>query len=198
MKATERNKEIRRILAGLVTYELDGAVMTAARNLFEVQFDGGIPGTRKAQTLGIREKLWQFRFHGDVDKVYAACEEAFFHLGRRVYLYTAPDALAMLYRPAFRHALIVTMEGTEEELLLGLYTARSLQTRLNIRLAYRRIAEELPAELVETEVTMLPESEAPEAEKPEKAEEPARAESSDKPGKRLQRAQSFRAKKKKK
>lgn len=178
MKATERNREIRRILGGFVTYELNGAVLTAAKNLLQLQADGVIVGAGKARTLGISEKLHQFRFSGDVDAVYGACQDAFFRLGRRVYLYTAPDALAMLYHPIMRHSLLITMEGTEEELLLGMYTARSLQTRLNFRLTYRRLLKELPAVLEETEVTMTPESQKPaepeEAEKPEAEKKPAK------------------------
>ncbi len=150
----ERTKEIRRILTGFITYEMGGAVITAAKNLFEVQADHIFSGSDAVRVFGLRTETRQYMIAGKVQAVHEKCIQAFSNLGRRLYLKTAPEALAMLCFPFGRNPLVVTLEAKENQLLLSVYTAKAVFSNRNIRKIIERVEGALRGELTQTDVTM--------------------------------------------
>ena len=159
-------KEIRRILTGFITYEMDGTVITAAKNVFELQTDGIFAGSDNARFFGLHTVKRQYRVKGDLPAVHEACIKAFYTVGGRVYLYTAPDALAALCHLLWFNPLVITLEAQDDQLLLCVYTARSLTAALGVKLLLKRLHKSMPEGLTEIEVTMTPQ--CVEQEKPER------------------------------
>lgn len=153
----DRSKEIRRILTGFITQEMDGAVITAAQNLFRVRNDSFFNGADFARYFGLHTEMHQYTVEEkELEKTRENCVKAFFCLGRRAYLYTAPDTLAMLYRPAWHNPMVVTFDAENTQLLLCIYTARSPLAKWHSKRAMKALNELLPKNLKETEVTMKP------------------------------------------
>lgn len=205
----ERTKEIRKILTGFIsyeTYEYAGTVIVAAKNLLRYRGEGGFVGADSARFFGVRSEMKQYVIpRKKVEEVHAACFELMLNLGRRVYLYSAPDALTVLCRPAFRAPLIVTMEAKGVQLLVCVYTARTLLSRLNMRRMLEKLAQVLPSEMSEAAVTMAPASAAKtraekkaekEKKKAEKAEKKAKSaqQAAAKPDRKAQKEQKAREK----
>ena len=153
----DRSKEIRRILTGFITQEMGGAVITAAQNLFQVRNDSPFNGADFARYFGLRTEMHQYKVsQKELEQAREDCAKAFFCLGRRAYLYTAPDTLTMLYRPAWHNPMVVTFDAEDTQLLLCVYTARSPLAKWHIKRAMKALNELLPKSLRETEVTMKP------------------------------------------
>lgn len=153
----ERSKEIRRILTGFITTEMGGEVITAAQNLFRVRNDSFFNGADFARYFGLHTEMHQYTVDkSDLEQVRRDCAKAFFCLGRRAYLYTAPDALAMLYRPAWHNPMVVTFDAEDTKLLLSIYAARSPLAKWHIKHAMKALNEVLPKKLKEIKVTMQP------------------------------------------
>ena len=187
-----RTKEIRRILTGFITYELDRTVVTVAQNIFQVRGDGFSRGANSARFFGVRVAKRQYMIAGKkkVPIVHEGCINAFAQLGMRAYLYNAPEALAMLYRPILHNPCVVTLEAKENQLLLCVYTARSPLSRLNVKRMLKKLDEVLPAGMTETDVTMTPVSETAEmAEKKRKAKEKAEEKAEKKAEKKIKKAE---------
>ena len=153
-------------MTGFITYEMDGTVITAAKNLLELQTDGIFAGSDNARFLGLHTVKCQYRIKGDIPTAHAACIKAFYTVGGRVHLYTAPDALASLCHLLWFNPLVITLEAQDNQLLLCVYTARSLTAALGVKLLLKRLNKSMPEGLTETEVTMTPQ--CIEKEKPER------------------------------
>ena len=168
----DRNKEIRRILTGFIALEMGGDVITAAQNLFQVRNDNFFNGADFARYFGLRTKMRQYTVdESELEQTRKECAKAFFCLGRRAYLYTAPDTLAMLYRPAWHNPMVVTFDAEGNQLLLCVYTARSPLAEWHIKRAMKALNELLPKNLKETEVTMTPYCATAESEKKQETEQ---------------------------
>ena len=161
-----RTKEIRRILTGLITYEMDGTVITAAKSLLELQTDGIFSGSDNARLLGLRVVKHQYRIKNNIPTAHETCMKAFNTVGARVHLYTAPDALAVLCHLLWFNPLVLTLEAQDDQLLLCVYTARSLTAAWGVKLLRKRLDKGMPKNLEEVEVTMTPQCIEPE--KPER------------------------------
>ena len=161
-----RAKEIRRILTGFITYEMDGTVITAARNLFELQTDGIFSGSDSARLLGLHIVKHQYKIKNNISTAHETCIKAFNTVGARVHLYTAPDALTVLCHLLWFNPLVLTLEAQDDQLLLCVYTARSLTAAWGVKLLRKRLDKGMPKNLEEVEVTMTPQCIEPE--KPER------------------------------
>lgn len=159
-------KEIRRILTGFITYEMDGIVITAARNLLELQTDGIFSGSDSARLLGLHIVKHQYRIKNNIPTTHETCIKAFNTVGARVHLYTAPDALTVLCHLLWFNPLVLTLEAQDDQLLLCVYTARSLTAAWGVKLLLKRLNKAMPKNLGEVEVTMTPQCIEPE--KPER------------------------------
>lgn len=171
----KRTREVRAILAGFISYELDGAVITAAKDLSDLENPDFYPGADGAFVLGVHKVMQQYTVQGNVKTAHEACIRAFANLGRRAFLHTAPDALVMLCKPPAGSAVVVTLEAEGKQLLLCIYTARTPLCLLRIRRMQKQLAAALPKTLKASQVTMTPKNIAAEAAKPEK-KKPAKAE----------------------
>ncbi|MBQ0037386.1 MAG: hypothetical protein KBS74_01805 [Clostridiales bacterium] len=153
----ERTKEIRRILTGFITSDAESGAIMAAQNIFQVRTDSLFNGADGARYFGLRVEKHQYQCQEkDVPRVRKRCARAFFYMGRRAYIFTAPESLAMLYRPAFHNPTVVTLEAEENRFLLCVYTARTLLASFHIKHTMKKISEVLPEEMKETDVTMTP------------------------------------------
>ncbi len=168
----DRNKEIRRILTGFIALEMGGDVITAAQNLFQVRNDSFFNGADFARYFGLHTEMHQYTVNeSELEQTRKDCAKAFFCLGRRAYLYTAPDTLTMLYRPAWHNPMVVTFDAEDTQLLLSIYTARSPLAKWHIKRAMKALNELLPKSLKETEVTMKPYCAVPESKKEQETEQ---------------------------
>ena len=161
-----RAKEIRRILTGFITYEMDGTVITAAKNVFELQTDGIFAGSDNARFLGLHIVKHQYRIKNNIPTAHETCIKAFNTVGGRAHLYTAPDALTVLCHLLWFNPLVLTLEAQDDQLLLCVYTARSLTAAWGVKLLLKRLNKAMPKNLEEVEVTMTPQCIEPE--KPER------------------------------
>lgn len=153
----DRSKEVRRILTGFITQEMGGAAISAAQNLFQVRNDSFFNGAGFVRYFGLHTEMHQYTVDKkDLEQARKDCAKAFFCLGRRAYLYTAPDTLAMLYRPAWHNPMVVTFDAEDTQLLLCIYVARSPLAKWHCKRAMKALNELLPKKLKETEVTMKP------------------------------------------
>lgn len=154
-----RMKEIRRILTGFISYEMNGAVIVAAKNIYEMQGTEFFHGSDCARMFGLHTMKRRYVFHGNVQSLYEKCVKSFADLGRRVYLTEAPDALAMLCRPLVGSPAVVTLEGEGHALELNVYIARSPLCLVYGRRIMKRIDEALPIELKELVIQPQPKPE---------------------------------------
>lgn len=150
-----RIREAKRILTGRISYMLEGSVAIAAPDFLHAETRISFPGADSARFFGVRTVLRQYRFRGSAEKIYPQCVEAFLRVGMRAHLFTAPDALAILCTPRMRHPLVVTLEGQDDQLLLSIYTSRSLFAALNQRQTVKQLLAVLPP-MAEVPLTLTP------------------------------------------
>lgn len=160
-----REKEIRRILTGIVAVE-DGAVI-AASDLNTLNFQGLYDGSLDARLFGLRVRRRQYRMHMKAGEMREACEKAFSELGRPVRLKTAPDALAVRCFPPMFKPCILTVEYEGRNVLLSFYASNSLFSFVNAARGLRSWERKMPKNQIEkTAVTIKPQLIVPEPANP--------------------------------
>lgn len=142
--ANQKKKEIRRVLMGLIDYEMDGAVIVAAEKLYNIQTHSLSTGADKVRFLGVHGSKRQYGISGDIEKTHEECIRAFAEIGRKVFLYSAPNALCTLRSPLWGPPILVSLEAEENCLNMELYTARGVLAGLRIRNTIKKVEELFP------------------------------------------------------
>lgn len=163
-----REKEIRTVLMGFVRYE--GNYVIAAENIFRSQFLGLNNGSGSARIRGLKEHRIQYRLHSGKLMGNMPIVKALLAMGAPVFLFTAPDASAILYRHWLLNPVLITFEDDHRDALICFYTAKNLFAGSVIRHCMKKLVALFPENFTPTAVTMTPFV----AEDPEKAEKRAK------------------------
>ena len=99
---------------------------------------------RSARILGVKEQL--ISYHSDGAAQHAA-EEALLSVGWRCILPESPETFAVMRRGVLLFPVVLTLEKEDEQMTLGLYTARSALCVVNLRRVLKKWLEAVPLEL---------------------------------------------------
>lgn len=153
MAMDDREKEIGRVLVGLVGYDAEGSLV-AMDGLRSAYIQGLNSGSGTVQLWGVRKKTGQFSFSGNATALRDTVVSVFRDVGRGVHLATAPDALCVLIRPLVGNPVVMTAELHETEFLLTAYTARSFFSARWLRRYWKQVTERFPEGLQSVETTL--------------------------------------------
>lgn len=140
----DKAREICAILSGRTNFQ-NGAYVAADR-LIHMNFQGINSGSFAVRFFGVNHLIR----HYEAKDPTAALEQAleiFSALGRPVLFSESPEEKACLVRPPFENPSIMTLEQTEQGLLLNVYTARTLLAVLSRARAVAAFEKRLPQEL---------------------------------------------------
>ena len=101
-------------------------------------------GADFARILGVKEQL--ISYHSDGAAQHAA-EEALLSVGWRCILPESPETFAVMRRGVLLFPVVLTLEKEDEQMTLGLYTARSALCVVNLRRVLKKWLEAVPLEL---------------------------------------------------
>lgn len=161
-----REKEIRTILMGFVRYE--GSYCIAADNILKTQFLGLNNGSDAARLRGLKEYRTQYRLQSGRLKDNMPIVNALLAMGIPVFLFSAPDASAILYRHWLLNPVLITFEDNRRDALICFYTAKNLFSGAVIRHCVKKLTARFPENFTVTAITMKPFVSDEEPEKTEK------------------------------
>ena len=147
-----RRKEIRKLLTGYLTPAGDG--VAAAEHIRGLVFQGFYAGSLSARLFGLKVRRRQFRLKESKSRVEELVYGAFLHMGRAVYLKSAPDAMAVLCYPLLHNPCVMTAEFAEHDVLICFYTARTLRAPINALRRFREWKKRMAADMTETKVSI--------------------------------------------
>ena len=147
-----RRREIRKLLMGYLTPAGDG--VAAAEGIRGLVFQGFYSGSFSARLFGLKVKQRQYRLKESRDHIEELVYGAFLHMGRAVYLKTAPDAMAVLCYPLLHNPCVMTAEFAKHDVLICFYTARTLRAPINALRGFRRWKKQMTVDMEETKVSI--------------------------------------------
>lgn len=162
-----RTKEIRDVLLGYYTFENERLLMPS-RKLLQIQSDGVFLGSSELRLLGLQEEQRQYLMLGSAEETEAACVRLMLTQGPQVLLPSAPDTLAVLHRPVVRNPSILTAESRDGCLLVCCYTARTPLAAGVCRKQLDQWEAAMGAAVQRTVMTMLPQGQTEEKQRPAK------------------------------
>ena len=166
-----REKEIIKILCGIIMYDGDGSIR-AAQSLLRQSFHGFFSAFAVTGIFGLSEIRHQYRVSPGGDDSAQALASALSRFGKTVVLDSAPDAQAVLCSPFFFPPSVITLESKGKNHLICFYTSKSFFSRLNYRRELAVLSRRLaPYTLSETRITIKPQ--IIEAENTDEKAEPA-------------------------
>jgi len=174
----QRSREIRTILMGFVNYR--DRFVVAADDVLQSSFLGLYNGASSARIHGLKEIRKQYRL--TTGRVYGneQIARAMLAMGQMVYLFSANDTSAVLYRPLLLNPVMITAEADKRDALFCFYTAKTPWATLMIRIAIRKLEAGFPEDFKETPVTMTPSVIEPEeSPKPKREKKSANAPQAD-------------------
>lgn len=142
-------KEIKRILTGIIVD--NGEYISAAPNVFGMNFKGTFSGASSVGFAGVSHKKKRYALAVDDEEAIALCCASLITLGREVVLMNAPDAYAVIRIPVVRNPSIIMIEVNEGELVLDVYTARTLFAFFTKRSDIRRFIKGIPEGVIISE-----------------------------------------------
>lgn len=143
----DKVREIRAILSGRTNFR-NGAYV-AADGLLHMNFQGVNNGSLAVSLFGVNHLVRHYQTK-DPDAAVDQALEIFSVLGHPVLFSESPEELACLVRPPFGNPSIMTLERSEDGMLLNVYTARTLLAALSRSRAVSAFEKRLPQELRST------------------------------------------------
>ena len=146
-----RKREIRRILMGYIAFDEDQHILASERSS-HLRLMGLLNGSTGARVLGLGVRTRHYVLTASPEESLEECGNAFAELGRFVELDSDPELLAVFYSPIFYNPAILTAQVQDGNLVLTVYTARSLTVRWNTAHAFRQWRQRMPEGLREREL----------------------------------------------
>ena len=155
-----RENEIRKILNGYFRFN-DEYRIEAGKDFRDIQ---NLQNTALTSGLvGLKNRKYQYRSELSGEELGELCPGILLKYGVPVDLHTAPDVYALRVDVGFVNTYMITVEIDGQELLLCIYTAKSLFSGLRVRALRKKWLRRFEAlKLTEVPVTMKPQLVRPE------------------------------------